>query len=62
MRMKSLLNGNVWLWDRGKFMNRRFLMQVITDSEQSLSPNLFIYQIFIELSALTKSRVLNCPW
>ena len=29
MKMKSLLNGNVWLWDRGKFMNRRFLMQVL---------------------------------
>lgn len=27
VKMKSLLNGNVWLWDRGKFMNRRFLMQ-----------------------------------
>lgn len=27
VRMKNLLNGNVWLWDRGKFMNRRFLMQ-----------------------------------
>ena len=42
MRMKSLLNGNVWLWDRGKFMNRRFLMQVIPDSGQSASSNLFI--------------------
>jgi len=27
VRMKNLLNSNVWLWDRGKFMNRRFLMQ-----------------------------------
>ena len=28
VRMKNLLNNNVWLWDRGKFLNRRFLMQV----------------------------------
>lgn len=27
VRMKNLLNNNVWLWDRGKFLNRRFLMQ-----------------------------------
>jgi len=27
VKMKSMLNGNVWLWDRGKFMNRRFLIQ-----------------------------------
>lgn len=25
--MKNLLNGNTWLWERGKFMNRRYLMQ-----------------------------------
>ena len=29
VRMKNLLNNNVWLWDRGKFLNRRFLMQVV---------------------------------
>ncbi|EDO35613.1 predicted protein [Nematostella vectensis] len=27
VKMKNLLNENVWLWDRGKFLNRRFLMQ-----------------------------------
>jgi len=26
VKMKNLLNDNVWLWERGKFMNRRFLM------------------------------------
>ena len=25
--MKNLLNGNTWMWERGKFMNRRYLMQ-----------------------------------
>jgi len=25
--MKNLLNGNTWLWERGQFMNRRYLMQ-----------------------------------
>ena len=29
VKMKNLLNGNAWLWERGKFMNRRFLIQVI---------------------------------
>ena len=28
VKMKNLLNQNTWLWERGKFMNRRFLMQV----------------------------------
>ena len=28
VKMKNLLNDNIWLWDRGKFTNRRFLMQV----------------------------------
>jgi hypothetical protein len=27
VKMKSLTNGNEWLWDRAKFMDRRFLMQ-----------------------------------
>ncbi|XP_046842712.1 kinesin-like protein KIF28P [Xenia sp. Carnegie-2017] len=27
VKMTDLLNGNSWLWDRGKFMNRRYLMQ-----------------------------------
>ncbi|ELT99958.1 hypothetical protein CAPTEDRAFT_223727 [Capitella teleta] len=27
VKMKNLLNGNTWLWERGKFMNRRFLVQ-----------------------------------
>lgn len=27
VKMKDLLNNNVWLWDRGKFTNRRFIMQ-----------------------------------
>ncbi|KAK3716103.1 hypothetical protein QZH41_019651 [Actinostola sp. cb2023] len=27
VKMKSMMNGNVWLWDRGKFMNRRYLIQ-----------------------------------
>eukprot|EP00794_Sanderia_malayensis_P019281 gene19281-21207_t len=27
VKMKNLLNDNVWLWERGKFTNRRFLMQ-----------------------------------
>ena len=30
VKMTDLLNGNSWLWDRGKFMNRRYLMQVKT--------------------------------
>jgi len=28
VQMKNLLTGNIWLWDRGKFVNRRYLMQV----------------------------------
>merc|ERR1712226_769943 len=27
VKMKNLLNSNTWLWERGKFMNRRYLMQ-----------------------------------
>ncbi|XP_065676074.1 kinesin-like protein KIF28 [Hydra vulgaris] len=27
VKMKNLLNDNVWLWERGKFTNRRYLMQ-----------------------------------
>ncbi|XP_025115263.1 kinesin-like protein KIF28P isoform X3 [Pomacea canaliculata] len=27
VKMKNLLNGNTWLWERGKFMNRRYMMQ-----------------------------------
>lgn len=27
IKMKHMVNENVWLWDRGKFTNRRFLMQ-----------------------------------
>ncbi|XP_062501904.1 kinesin-like protein KIF28 isoform X2 [Corticium candelabrum] len=27
VKMKNLMNSNVWLWDVGKFMNRRFLIQ-----------------------------------
>lgn len=25
--MKSLADGNTWLWDRNKFLNRKYLMQ-----------------------------------
>ena len=28
VEMKNLLTGNIWLWERGKFVNRRYLMQV----------------------------------
>jgi pSer/pThr/pTyr-binding forkhead associated (FHA) protein len=27
VKMKNLLNNNEWIWDRGKFMNRRYLIQ-----------------------------------
>ncbi len=27
VKMKNLLNGNVWLWERGKFINRRYVIQ-----------------------------------
>ncbi|XP_064610352.1 kinesin-like protein KIF28 [Liolophura sinensis] len=27
VKMKNLLNANTWLWERGKFMNRRYLIQ-----------------------------------
>ncbi|XP_071824596.1 kinesin-like protein KIF28 isoform X3 [Apostichopus japonicus] len=27
VKMKNLLNGNTWLWDRGKFINRRYVVQ-----------------------------------
>ncbi|KAJ8041556.1 Kinesin-like protein KIF28P [Holothuria leucospilota] len=27
VKMKNLLNGNTWLWDRGKFINRRYVIQ-----------------------------------
>ena len=26
--MKDLLTKNTWLWERAKFMNRRYIMQV----------------------------------
>ena len=29
VKMKNMVNENVWLWERGKFTNRRFLMQVM---------------------------------
>ena len=32
VKMKNLLNGNTWLWERGKFMNRRYLIQVSQDT------------------------------
>jgi len=28
VKVKNLLNENVWMWERGKFMNRRYMMQV----------------------------------
>ena len=28
VKVKNLLNGNVWMWERGKFMNRRYIIQV----------------------------------
>ena len=27
IQMKDLNTGNLWMWERGKFMNRRFMMQ-----------------------------------
>ena len=27
VQMKDLNTGNLWMWERGKFMNRRFMMQ-----------------------------------
>ncbi|KAH9515666.1 Kinesin-like protein kif28p [Bulinus truncatus] len=27
VKMKNMLNGNTWLWESGKFMNRRYLIQ-----------------------------------
>ncbi|KAK0041455.1 kinesin-like protein KIF28P [Biomphalaria pfeifferi] len=27
VKMKNMLNGNTWLWESGKFMNRKFLIQ-----------------------------------
>ncbi|XP_041375232.1 LOW QUALITY PROTEIN: kinesin-like protein KIF28P [Gigantopelta aegis] len=27
VKMKDLRNGNTWLWERGKFMNRRYMIQ-----------------------------------
>lgn len=27
VRVKNLQNDNVWLWERGKFINRRYIMQ-----------------------------------
>ena len=27
MKMKNLENGNEWMWDRNKFINRKYLMQ-----------------------------------
>jgi len=27
VKMKNMLNNNVWTWDRGKFTNRRYIMQ-----------------------------------
>ena len=27
VKMKNLVTGNTWLWERGQFMNRRYLMQ-----------------------------------
>ncbi|CAK8695890.1 unnamed protein product [Clavelina lepadiformis] len=27
VKVKNLLNGNLWMWERGKFMNRRYMIQ-----------------------------------
>lgn len=27
VQVKDLASGNLWLWERGKFMNRRYIMQ-----------------------------------
>lgn len=27
VKVKNLMNGNVWMWERGKFMNRRYMIQ-----------------------------------
>nr|CAB3259099.1 kinesin-like protein KIF28P [Phallusia mammillata] len=27
VKVRNLLNDNIWLWERGKFMNRRYMMQ-----------------------------------
>lgn len=35
VKMKNLVNENVWLWERGKFTNRRFLMQVGTNKNDA---------------------------
>ncbi|XP_067934246.1 kinesin-like protein KIF28 [Watersipora subatra] len=32
VKMKNLLNSNTWLWERGKFMNRRYIMQEMYQS------------------------------
>ncbi|XP_023930292.1 kinesin-like protein KIF28P isoform X2 [Lingula anatina] len=44
VKMKNLLNGNTWLWERGKFMNRRYLAQELyqrfLDGEDAAVKNL----------------------
>lgn len=47
VRIKSLSNGNEWLWDRVKFMDRRFLMQAL-------------YQASLEDSQLTQ-KISGAP-
>ena len=29
VQVRDLLTGNIWLWERGKFVNRRYIMQVL---------------------------------
>ena len=49
--MKDLNTGNLWLWERGKFMNRRYMMQEM-------------YQQFLDeddaWKKVAKDQVRNC--
>lgn len=51
VKMKNLLNGNTWLWERGKFITRRYLIQVF---RSSLSLNFSFEKLVLEIK---ESRV-----
>ena len=38
--MKDLNTGNLWLWERGKFMNRRYMMQEMYQQFLAMIPSL----------------------
>ena len=52
--MKSLTNDNEWIWDKNKFINRKYIMQEnyqnYTDGDESEVPKVTICFVFLHNS------------